>query len=102
MELVVLCSFVVLPHEILVLNDVWVNQILRYSELSEHLPESLISKLGVVVDLPHLINELPSHPLDLALVHIGLCSSPQVLDLLDVEGLPVILARAREDLDAFF
>ena len=98
-ELVILGVWVELPHEVFVLYYCRVHEGLGYVELIIHVFHRLVSKLRIVVDLPHLVNELPWHPTDLNLKDISLSSRAQLLYLSDVQGAPRLLARAVEYLD---
>ena len=72
MKFVILGIGVEFPHEILILYYSWMYQVLGYIELIIHIFHRYISKLGIVIDLPYLIYELPRNAPDLDLEDIAL------------------------------
>jgi len=86
-ELEVLGGFVELTHKVLVLDDVRMQEILGYTEFCVHLLQGILRELWVIVDLPGLVYELPTHPSDSNFVDVGLRARPELLLPLDFEGL---------------
>ena len=77
-ELVSLGLGGVLLHEILVLDDVRVHEVLRYHELAVHLLQCFFGESGIVVDFASFINVLFPDSYDSDLVNVSLRPSAKL------------------------
>ena len=73
--------FIVLSHEVLVFNDIWVNKVFCHSEFFEHGSEALVCHLCIVLYFSCFVNEISWNTSDRALENLSLCSTFQLLKL---------------------
>jgi hypothetical protein len=93
--------FVIFSHEILVLNDTWMDKVLSNTKLTIHLLKTLVRQLLIVINFTELVHKFSAELLYLNLEYLCLCSNSKLFLHGNIEALKRLLQRTIEHLNIF-
>jgi hypothetical protein len=100
MKLPGLLGSIILTHEVFVLNDLRMDQVLGDTEFSVHFLETLVRQFLIVVNFSELVYKLTFNLLDLDLENLGLGSYSQLFLHGNIQNIEWLLQRPMENLCA--